>query len=125
MYPDLVKFSIYGEFFGGNYPGIVNKSQKTVQKGVYYTPNHEFFAFDILVFLKEKQFWVDVTDIPKILGDNLKSVPIYARGTFKEMMELNSMIDSTVPELLGLEKVPKNIIEGFVIRPNRNLKVAG
>jgi hypothetical protein len=40
---------------------------------------------------------VDVTDIPKCLGDNLRSVPIYAKGTFDEMMALNAKIDSTIP----------------------------
>ena len=30
-------------------------------------------------------------------------------------------INSTIPELLGLEKLDKNIIEGMVIRPNSNL----
>jgi hypothetical protein len=39
-------------------------------------------AFDIRVFTDKTTFWVDVTDIPKILKDNIKSVPIYARGTF-------------------------------------------
>lgn len=34
---------------------------------------------------------------------------------------MNTKIDSTVPELLGLEKIEKNIIEGMVIRPNSNI----
>lgn len=46
----MIKFSLYGEYFGGNYPGVVNKAQKPVQKGVSYTPNHEFFVFDIFVY---------------------------------------------------------------------------
>lgn len=41
--PKMIKFSIYGEYFGGNWP--VNhpnfvKGPKSVQKGIYYTPEH-------------------------------------------------------------------------------------
>lgn len=79
-------------------------------------------AFDIKIFTDKTAFWVDVEDIPKCLKDNLKSVPIFARGTFDQMFDIESKIDSTIPGLLGLPKVDNNIIEGFVIRPNRNLK---
>jgi len=40
-------------------------------------------AFDIKIFTEKTAFWVDVTDIPKCLKDNIKCVPIYARGTFE------------------------------------------
>lgn len=40
------------------------------------------------------------------------------------MFAIKSEIDSTIPELLGLPKLDKNIIEGFVIRPNKNLSTA-
>lgn len=44
MYPDLVNFTIYGEYFGGNWPvddpAYQKNGPKHVQKGVYYTPNH-------------------------------------------------------------------------------------
>lgn len=78
----MIKFAIYGEYFGGNYPDVVNKEYKAVQKGVYYIPHHEFMAFDIIVFTDKTAFWVDASDIPKILKDNIKSIPIFARGTF-------------------------------------------
>jgi hypothetical protein len=35
----MVKFAIYGEYFGGNYPNSDGK-YKHVQKGVYYIPHH-------------------------------------------------------------------------------------
>lgn len=38
------------------------------------------------------------------------------------MIKIETVIDSTIPELLGLPKLDKNIIEGMVIRPNTNLK---
>ena len=38
------------------------------------------------------------------------------------MLKLDSKIDSTIPELFGFPKIENNIIEGFVIRPNTELK---
>jgi hypothetical protein len=40
-------------------------------------------AFDIFVYTKDKAFWIEVLDIPKYLGDEVKSVPVYTKGTFK------------------------------------------
>ncbi len=45
-------------------------------------------AFDIKIFTAETAFWVDVIDIPKLLKENLKSVPVYAKGTFNEVYEI-------------------------------------
>lgn len=61
-------------------------------------------------------------DIPRLLGEHIYSVPVYARGTFEEVFNVNTEIDSTIPQLLGLPKLSDNIIEGMVIRPNKNLK---
>jgi hypothetical protein len=40
----LIKFSIYGEYFGGNWPAkhvdFVKTAAKAVQKGISYTPHH-------------------------------------------------------------------------------------
>lgn len=39
---------VYGELFGGMYPGLETPAPQThVQKGIYYSPTYEFFAFDI------------------------------------------------------------------------------
>lgn len=85
--PKVLKFAIYGEYFGGlwpiNHPQAVKNSPKQVQKGVYYTPNHEFFAFDIFVTNSESAYWVDVLDIPKLLKGVITPVPVYASGTFE------------------------------------------
>lgn len=125
--PKMIKFSIYGEYFGGNWPvedaNYIKGGPKSVQKGVYYTPNHEFFAFDICVVAEDKNYWVDVLDIPKLLKDYIPHVPVYTKGTFDEVFNMDIVIDSTIPELLGLPKQNKNIIEGMVIRPNKNLKL--
>jgi len=51
-YPDIKTLTVFGEMFGGKYPHPdVKNSTKTmvIQKGVYYFPNHEFYAFDLYV----------------------------------------------------------------------------
>lgn len=115
---------IYGEYYGGswpeNHPNFM-KGPKAVQKGVYYTPNHEFIVFDIKVTTPTSSFWIDVLDIPKFLNQKFMHVPVYAKGTFEEMLAIETVIDSTIPELLGLPRLEKNIIEGMVLRPNKNL----
>lgn len=40
------KAFIYGELFGGIYPGMTS-DVNPVQSGIYYSPNLEFYAFDI------------------------------------------------------------------------------
>lgn len=49
-------------------------------------------------------------------------VPVYCKGTFDETFDVNIRIDSTIPELLGLDKLEKNLIQGMVIRPNSTLR---
>ena len=95
-----------------------------MQPGISYSPEHDFMAFDILVFNKDYPKWVDVIDIPKYLEKDVKSVPVYSKGTFDEVFGVNINIDSTIPELLGLPKLEKNLIEGMVVRPNSNLRNA-
>lgn len=50
---DVKIVRIYGELFGGYYPhkNIINNNIKRVQKGVWYSPDINFYAFDI---------WTDV-----------------------------------------------------------------
>jgi hypothetical protein len=62
-------------------------------------------AFDIFVVTEHTAYWVDALDIPKLLKDKIKSVPVYIKGTFDEVFNVNIEIDSTIPEILGLPKL--------------------
>ena len=109
----MIKFAIYGEYFGGLWPEKdpnYVKGAKAVQKGVYYTPNNQFFAFDICIITQDKNYWADVLNIPKLLKENIRHVPVHAQGTFEEVFGMNTVIDSTIPPMLGLPKLEKNII---------------
>lgn len=61
------------------------KGPKAVQKGVYYTPNHEFMVFDMKVTTPTSTFWIDVIDIPRYLDNKFMHVPVYAKGTFEQI----------------------------------------
>ena len=47
-FPGAKSVGVFGELFGGFYPGYP-KTVPMIQKGVNYCPGHEFYAFDISV----------------------------------------------------------------------------
>lgn len=57
--------SIFGELFGGAYPhpDVQRVGRLTViQKGVFYTPKHEFYGFDIYVFTENGGSYLSVDE---------------------------------------------------------------
>jgi Rnl2 family RNA ligase len=117
-YKEIVSFTLYGEYFGGNWINKDLAKQKPVQTGITYTPRHEYFVFDCNVKTSTGDEWVPALDLEKFIGKYITTVPIYCKGSFEEVFAVNTKIDSTVPEILGFEKVEKNLIEGMVLRPN-------
>lgn len=117
-YKDIVSFTLYGEYFGGNWINKELGKQKPVQTGITYTPFHEFFVFDCSVATPAGLQWVPALDLDALIGKYIRTVPIFCKGTFEEVFAVNTKIDSTIPEVLGLQKVEKNLIEGMVLRPN-------
>ena len=54
-YPEATHISVFGEMFGGLYPHDGVKAMQKVgliQRGVCYTPDHEFYGFDIYLSLR-------------------------------------------------------------------------
>lgn len=108
--------AIYGEIYGGNYPheGVKQLPVKTIQKGVYYSPNVEFIAFDIKVNGRFEGFdsFVDYCMIYEIpfLG-------ALKRGTLEDCLSYPNEYNSTIPAMHGLPELKVNTCEGNVIRP--------
>ena len=94
--------TVYGELYGGS-----------VQSGVYYRKDQDFYAFDISVDGK----YLPVSEVNELL-EQFKF--FYAKpllvGTLTEAVEYPNKFDSTIPGLFG-EEVEDNICEGTVIRP--------
>lgn len=103
---------IYGEIFGGVFQGV--SKAKTVQKGVEYCPDIQFYAFDIKINDKFLCY-NDFEDACK------KSRLFYAkalvRGSLDKLLNLDSTFESTISDRLGLGHVDGNFAEGYIIKP--------
>jgi len=105
---------IYGEIIGGSFPGMKVDGAIRVQKGVYYTPSNEFYAFDAMV--DDEFLTVDEAEaLFKELG--LVYAKTLFRGTLDECLAFPVEFDSTIPELYGLPQLENNLCEGIVIKP--------
>jgi Rnl2 family RNA ligase len=96
------ELTVFGELHGGS-----------VQSGVYYREDQDFYAFDVVVngtYLPVSQ----ATELLKQFGF-FYARPLFT-GTLTEAVEYPNKFDSTIPGLLG-EEVTDNICEGTVIRP--------
>lgn len=123
IYNDLKKeytfevLTVYGETFGGlyNHPDVEKVANVTrVQKEIQYTPDAEFYAFDIrmdglylnydkAVFLFEKY--------------NVFHAKIIFRGSFEDCLQYSNDYETNIPQWLGLPPIEGNITEGNVIKP--------
>lgn len=127
-YPTMKSFQLYGELFGGKYNGETEKGSKSIQKGVNYCPRNDFMAYDLRIItdhniVKEEDntnnFFLDfseIDDIIKRLSLKIKLVPFITRGTFSEMIALNPVFETRVSSVYGLEPLPNNFAEGYVIK---------
>ena len=110
--------TIFGEIFGGGYPHPdIQKDDKAqlVQRGIYYCPSNEFYAFDIMI---DNDKYLD-TETANSLFDKHKFV--YAKTLFKgslsRCLAYSNTFKTTIPKAFGLPELDGNICEGVVIRP--------
>ena len=84
-------------------------------KGIFYSPNNEFFAFDILL---NRTDFLSVTAANELFE---KEGLLYAKTIFKgpitKCLEHPNDFNSTIPADLGLPEITPNIVEGVIIRP--------
>lgn len=119
---EIETLTVFGEYFGGYYPHTSvtkNTSAKTIQKGVFYSQNNDFYAFDILV---NNHRYLDVDTCNRFFSSNDF---IYAhtlfRGDLRSCLTFNNAFQSTIPTLLQLPKLEDNVCEGVIIRPVKPL----
>jgi len=112
---------VFGETFGGNYlheDVMPAKDAKKVQKGVFYTPNNNFLAFDIRVDGE----YVDVLKFQALCTElNVPFIPIETfSGDVYEAVEYCNTIKnkpSEIYKLYNLPEIKNNIREGVVLKP--------
>lgn len=117
-YENVSQVAVFGELFGGVYPHCdVEKVSGAVfvQKGVYYSPDNDFYAFDILV---NKEQYLD-TDTMNSLFETVGF--LYAktlfRGLLTDCLQYPNNFQSQISRWLGLPDLQQNICEGVVVRP--------
>lgn len=110
--------TIFGEIFGGGYPhSDIAKDDKAqlVQRGIYYHPSNDFFAFDILI---NGENYLDV-DLANQLFEKFGF--IYAKtlfqGKLQDCLNYPNTFKTTIPTLYNLPEIEGNLCEGVVIRP--------
>jgi len=115
---DINSLAIFGEYFGGYYPHLNIKKDpfaKTVQKGVCYLPNNEFYAFDILL---NNHIYLDVDTCNRLFHE---FGFIYAeslfRGNLQDSLNYQNDFQSTIPHKFKLPIIEDNACEGVIIRP--------
>ncbi|MDE6522695.1 MAG: RNA ligase, Rnl2 family [Muribaculaceae bacterium] len=120
-HPEVISISVFGEMFGGRYAheGVAAKKGTTlIQKGVYYTPGHEFYGFDIYVFESETGRYLDMDEVNALFeADGFFYAKTLLRGTLSECLAYPNAFQSKISQWLGLPDISDNICEGIVIRP--------
>lgn len=128
---DNVEIIVFGELYGGIYPGVKPSINCTkVQRGVYYTPENDFICFDIYVREIDKENSFFISKSARDIYCEKCGVP-FARtlfkGSLKECLAFDKNFQSTIPALKNLPTLPEDIdntAEGVVIRPeNSNLRL--
>ena len=120
-YPTTRQISVFGEMFGGKYPHKevpLNREITMIQKGVCYTPEHEFYGFDIYIFSEECNKYLSVDETNELFenGGFIYAKTLF-RGTLTECLRYPNAFQSKIAEWLGLPAIEDNICEGVVIRP--------
>ena len=105
----------YGEFFGGSFPGVIRKGVIRIQKGVAYTPDHEFYGFDI--FIREKGYMEPEKAVEYYKEAGFFYAETLFKGTLDECLKYPCVFQSTIPGRLGLTPPENNEAEGVVIKP--------
>lgn len=120
-YPDVASISVFGEMFGGLYPhNEVKRMGKltVIQKGVFYTPAHEFYAFDIFVFSENGDRFLPVVEANELFeSEGFFYAKTLFEGTLAECLKYPNKFQSNIAQWLGFPALDDNICEGIVIRP--------
>ncbi|MDP6544866.1 MAG: RNA ligase, Rnl2 family [Phycisphaerae bacterium] len=116
--PDVKVVAVFGELFGGGYPHVDverDKNAVAIQKGIFYCPSNEFYAFDILLDSTE-YLSVDQANALFDKVDMFYAKTLF-RGTFDEALKYSNSFESAISGWLGLPPIEYNLCEGVVIRP--------
>ena len=119
---------VYGELFGGYYPGFKDKNSIRIQKGVNYHYENKFLFYDI----KVGDIYLSVGEIFNLIEDEEPTLDKYylrpysvIKCTIPELLKLDNKFNSTIPQMYGLPELESNICEGIVIKTDDELNKFG
>lgn len=118
---------VYGELFGGHFFGKTESGASSVFPTVNYHPSNEFCVFDIKIepfYEVGESYYLSYNEMIEMVGDHIPTVPIIARGSFKDVCNVDLNFTSKVPALFGLDG-KNSQTEGVVIRPVDGERYAG
>lgn len=120
-HPGVTSISVFGELFGGRYAHEAVAAEKgtiLIQKGVNYTPSHEFYGFDIYIFESEGGRYLPLDEVNTLFeAEGFFNAKTLMRGTLAECLKYPNAFQSKISQWLGLPDIEDNICEGVVIRP--------
>lgn len=123
---ELEVVKVYGEIFGGAYPHPDvprNQHATKVQKGVFYSPDNHWLAFDIAYMVKgdPTTYFLGAEDFFLACGAcAIGTVPLLAVvNTLDDALAYPNDKPSVVYKLYDLPELENNIMEGVVIRPTK------
>ncbi len=115
---DAKTITIFGEIFGGGYPHPdvpIDPNSKLVQRGIYYSPKNDFYAFDILV---NNDKYLDAEKASNLFEEfGFIYAKTLFKGTLKECLDFPISFKTTIPQEFNLPELEGNICEGVIIRP--------
>lgn len=116
---------VYGELFGGLYPNMKSK-YKPIQKGIYYSPNIHFIAFDIYINYencdknnnKNKGKYLDFAQSIELfkMANIMHTEPLAIYPSYEKASFYKLGFNTGIPAKLGLPELSVNKAEGIVIR---------
>lgn len=118
QFNNVSQITLFGELFGGGYPHADIEQVPTavlVQKGIYYSPDNDFYAFDLLI---NNEQYLD-TDTINLLFETagfLHAKTLF-RGSLSDCLQYPNNFQSHISQWLGLPDLKQNTCEGVVIRP--------
>lgn len=127
MYTGLDCLTVFGEYFGGYYPGEdVVPGLKKIQGGVAYSPGHHFYAYDVSI---NRHTYLAFDECYKLLsnaGFPLVAAPL-KRGSLRDVLSIDvEALETSIPAQLGHPPAARfRTAEGVVIRPSRELPYIG
>ena len=121
---DCDRVIIYGELFGGIYPGDQKIDGQPPQITIYYSPQKLFSVFDIAYIGEENAYFAyeKVVELAK-KHEVMYATPLFV-GDMDKAFDFNFKFPTTIPAELGLEPPtstpkcnPENLAEGVVVKP--------